>query len=139
MVSTAGLLAIVVAVARNAGLEAKPARPSLSGRPDPARSDEILERASEGPLRDLRSNPSPDVGLRRVREALKVLQDERAQPVRLNARERRECVEPGLMDQNLLVRLSNLGSQQLLGLRRGRMLPIPVHAGNEASSCQKLR
>lgn len=45
MVSAAGLLAIVVTVARNARLEAEPAGPRLSDRHDPARRDDILKRA----------------------------------------------------------------------------------------------
>lgn len=73
----AGLLAIVAFVARNAGLKTEPACSRLAGRYHPARRDEVIERASEGSLRDLRPHPPMDVALRRVREALEVLEDER--------------------------------------------------------------
>ena len=93
VVLAAGLLAMVAFVARNAGLETELACSRLPGRYHLVRRDEVVERAPEGSFRDFGPHPPMDVALRRVREALEILEDERPQPVWLNPRARRGRVE----------------------------------------------
>jgi len=71
----------------------------LPGCFDLTRKDELLKRATKRALRDLWSYATMDVALRRARIPLEIFDDERAQAVGLDARERRQSIETGFTQQ----------------------------------------
>lgn len=64
-------------VLANRALESVPAPALVPSGHDLAGGDELFKRAAEGPIGDLGAHPTKDVALRRVREALEILENER--------------------------------------------------------------